>query len=161
MRRTPAERAQAFLVSLSKPVIVLFMTFMTFAAAYPILVAISAAGGDLKEPSLINEMPFVVRVFFGVILVPPLETAVAQWAPIMLCMRRFGMSATASGLISAILFGLGHSFSAAYMLATFVVGLLFSYTFFLAIARKESPFWMVTAVHATRNAVTLALRTLL
>lgn len=161
MKRSVTERTNALLVPLSKPVFVLLMTTLTFVAAYPVTAAILAAGGALNGPDLIDNMPFLVRVFIAVILVPPIETAIAQWAPIVLCTRRFGTSTTTAGLISALLFGLMHSYSPAYMLITFVVGLLFSYTFFLAIARKESPYWMLTAVHATRNFVTLALRTVL
>jgi hypothetical protein len=146
---------RAFLLGLSTPVFVLLMTALTFVVVLPLdLIVDAIVPSSGREPQYMDKYPLPGRVLISVVIFPPIETALAQWAPIMLCTRRLGMSATKAGLISALFFGLMHYYSAIYVAFTFVVGLLLSWTFFLAIERKESPFWVVTAVHALRNAVT-------
>jgi hypothetical protein len=98
-----------------------------------------------------------VQVSLGVLLAPFLETAVFQALPIELLSRKTMVGWPVIILISSVLFGAAHHYSRGYMLATFLIGVVFSYAYFVRRWKGGRPFLLVFAAHALRNSVSLSL----
>jgi membrane protease YdiL (CAAX protease family) len=93
--------------------------------------------------------------FLVVILAPPVETLVGQSFPIKLIQRIFGKRFNPIAFItSAIIFSLMHfGYSIWYCLIILPMGILLAQTFIIFQKRKESSFWVTTAVHSLRNLI--------
>ena len=101
------------------------------------------------------EDKFLGLFFLAVIFAPILETLIGQLIPIKLTQKvlRNKMNIIAV-LVSAIIFSLGHfGYSIWYSLITFPLGLLLAKTYVIFQKRKESSFWVTTAVHSLRNLI--------
>jgi uncharacterized protein len=126
---------------------------LTYVATAPLVVLV------LAIPNLSVGGPEFARHGLGAMIVvacliaPILETAVNQWACIRL-LNRFGCGTATAIIISALLFGLGHTYSLAYVLVTFNIGLVLAATFVIEDRRGGRPFLVTMAVHAMRNGMT-------
>ena len=95
-------------------------------------------------------------IVLGCIAAPLIETAVNQWACLRLLQKLRCKTGIAIG-ISALIFGLGHSYSAPYVFFGILVGIILAMVFTIEDARKGHPFIATLAVHALRNGITAAL----
>ncbi|WP_421806462.1 type II CAAX prenyl endopeptidase Rce1 family protein [Flagellimonas sp.] len=93
--------------------------------------------------------------FLAVIFAPILETLIGQLLPIKIIQKLLrNKHNTIPMLISAILFSLMHfGYSIWYSLLTFPLGLLLAKTYIVFQKRKESSFWVTTAIHSLRNII--------
>jgi cytochrome bd-type quinol oxidase subunit 1 len=107
--------------------------------------------------STVTKYGVFVQVSLGVLLAPLLETAVFQALPIELLSRKTAVGWPVIILISSVFFGAAHHYSRGYMLAAFLIGLVFSYAYFTRRSRGGRPFLLVFAAHALRNSVSLSL----
>ncbi len=98
-----------------------------------------------------------VQISIGVLLAPFLETAVFQALPIELLSRQTVVKWPAIILTSSALFGAAHHYSKGYMIAAFLIGVVFSYAYFVRRGKEGRPFLLVFAAHALRNSVSLTL----
>jgi hypothetical protein len=131
----------------------LIALLLTYAAAAPVLLAaLTMSDLQLGGPGF-EKRGLGSMILFGCLIAPMLETAVNQWACIRL-LNRFGCRTAIAIVISALLFGLGHSYSVVYILMTFTIGLVLAATFVIEDRRGGSPFLVTMTVHAMRNGIT-------
>lgn len=91
--------------------------------------------------------------FLIIVLVPILETLMNQYFPFWL-MQRWTLTKNKYGFYiftSAIVFGLAHTYSLAYMIFAFSVGLILGYTYFFYSKTPKTAFWSTTLIHSLRN----------
>lgn len=89
--------------------------------------------------------------FWLIVLFAPLfETFIFQFSIIKLLKFLFN-NYYFGIIISAILFGINHSFSVLYIINATLLGILFGYVFVLSIRRNGFPFWTVFLIHALVN----------
>ncbi|NDV15384.1 CPBP family intramembrane metalloprotease [Muricauda sp. TY007] len=96
------------------------------------------------------------RLFLvAVILAPLIETFIGQLLPIKLIQKILGEKFRVVALfISAIIFSLGHfGYSIWYSIIMLPMGFLLGETYIIFQKRKESGFWMTSAVHSLRNLI--------
>lgn len=128
-----------------------------FFAQYLISVTLGALFGYPPPGSdVFHGYPFWVRVLYGVILAPLYETLIFQWAIIKAIHGPMRRSWIFAGLVSAIIFGLGHGHTdwrAVRMVAT---GAILASVFVIE-SRRAGPALRATfLVHVTFNALALA-----
>src|SRR5690606_3581013 len=108
------------------------------------------------DPSKYNT---IALIFIVLILVPILETLLAQLIPITLTQSFIKKNPNRNGIIiSTIIFSILHiGYSLWYAIAVIPAGFLLAYTFVLFQKRKESGFWVTSSVHSFRNLIPLIL----
>ncbi|GAB2924102.1 hypothetical protein GCM10027093_74430 [Paraburkholderia jirisanensis] len=131
----------------------LIALLLTYAAALPVSLAVVTVPSVAFDGPGFEKHGLGSMILFGCLIAPMLETAVNQWACIRL-LNRFGCRTAIAIVISALLFGLGHTYSVAYVLTTFIIGLVLAATFVIEDHRGGSPFLVTMMVHATRNGIT-------
>lgn len=102
-----------------------------------------------------TEGPDLSSWFFLIILIPILETFIHQHLPFKL-MQSWSWAKNKYGLyiiVSAIVFGLIHTYSLQYMIFAFSVGLILGYMYFFYSKTPRKSFWSTTLIHALRNLV--------
>lgn len=100
-------------------------------------------------PVSLSTMSLGWRLVLASLVAPLVETAIFQWVPI----RKLGLRWYWGVFLSALMFGLSHWYSLSYMLATFMVGLVFAYGFAARDAATGKPFLLVAVTHAVHNGV--------
>ena len=107
----------------------------------------------------ISEKSISYRIVVGCLLGPVLETLLHQALPIYLFTKKWIKNRKLAIFISALFFGLMHSYSLHYILWTFVGGLLLAWAYLIYYEKYgfEKAFWAITIVHALRNAITLVM----
>jgi hypothetical protein len=88
-----------------------------------------------------------------IVLAPILETLLIQYLPFWL-MQKWSWTRNKYGLYiltSAIVFGLGHTYSLRYMIFAFSLGLILGYTYFFYSKTPKTAFWSTTLIHSLRN----------
>ena len=102
-----------------------------------------------------TEGPDLSSWFFVIILIPIFETYVNQYLPFKL-MQKWSWTKNKYGLyilVSAIIFGLLHTYSLQYMIFGFSGGLLLAYMYFFYSKTPRKSFWSTTLIHALKNSV--------
>lgn len=94
-------------------------------------------------------------ILLGCIAAPIVETAINQWGCLRL-LKRLGCRTGVANCISALIFGLCHSYSTPYVLLGILVGAILATVFAIEDARKGHPFLATVAVHALRNGIATA-----
>ncbi|HET6632443.1 MAG TPA: CPBP family intramembrane glutamic endopeptidase [Rhodanobacteraceae bacterium] len=137
----------------SMPGFVLWNVALSYAVVLP-LAAFCVTFGLEAGPKFPDG---VVEMFFATcVLGPPLETFVHQWLPIRI-LQRFGCRRSGTlVLVSAVGFGAAHWYSAYYIAAATLIGVVLGYAFLACDESGRSPFLTVSLIHAARNLVTFA-----
>lgn len=94
------------------------------------------------------------KIFFGIFLVPLLETLLFQALIIsIVCkvIKRNKFNFYPAIFISAIAFAVNHSYNYYYMIYTFLAGIILALAYYLARYRKESAVLLVFIIHAAYN----------
>ena len=101
----------------------------------------------------------IALIFMVLVLVPILETFIAQLIPITLSQSFIKNNPNRNGIIlSTIIFSTLHiGYSVWYAITVLPAGFLFAYTFVLFQKRKESGFWVTSSLHSFRNLIPLIL----
>ncbi len=135
---------------------VVFLSFVIIIPILPILFILDYVFGGSDEAIL--QLNFV-DIILGLVLAPLIETFIAQWLVVkLLRMVQFTKEKDVFiAFVSAIVFGIGHTFSVGDVFRGFVIGLLFAYSFILYEHKKKSPFWIVAAIHFVRNLISIIL----
>ena len=141
-----------------KPVsFILTTTFLNFILMIPIILVLIYF--EIEENEIggidIEKYSFLGFFFLAVVFAPILETLIGQAFPIKLTQKILQNKLNIIPiLISATLFELMHfGYSIWYSLLTFPLGLLLAETYMIFQKRKESSFWVTTAVHSLRNLI--------
>jgi len=137
-----------FVVLLVFASFVIIVPFMFLATVFPIFVPGPGSSG-VKHGAF-------VQIALGVMLAPLLETALFQALPIELLSRKTSFRWQTNVLVSSVLFGAAHRYSWGYVLATFLVGVVFAYGYAVRRRERGRPFLLVFLAHALRNSMSLA-----
>jgi uncharacterized protein len=98
----------------------------------------------------------VFAAIMACLVAPLVETAVNQWGCITL-LRKLGAGPWTAVFVSAALFAALHFYSWKYVFTTFPVGLVLGYVFIVEQMKRGRAFAIVAAIHALRNAISVAL----
>jgi hypothetical protein len=88
-----------------------------------------------------------------VLIAPFLETVFCQWLPTLIVFKFFKRNLLAAVLLSATLFGLGHTYNLFYIIATFAIGVVLAVGFIARYTKGGHPILLVSLVHALKNLV--------
>ncbi len=95
-----------------------------------------------------------IEAFILAVLVSPLfETLIFQHWVIKLILKKCDGAKLLSCLVSAVLFAASHYYSWAYVLKTFISGLLFGSLYLVSIRMNKNPIFMVFLSHAIYNSI--------
>jgi hypothetical protein len=127
-------------------------SYIIFLPVMPIIVLFPSLVADKAGPSLSSES-IALRIVFGVVVIPFLETTIFQWGLIRILANTFKLPIKWRVLVSAIIFGFSHSYSYQYVVFGFLVGLVLAYSFVVRDECDKRPFFCVFMIHALRNAI--------
>jgi len=106
-------------------------------------------GGPANLPAL----GMFGRLVLGSLIVPPIETAIFQWAPLRLLRDWLKLPTAAAIAVSAALFGIAHTYSVGYVVFTFLIGVVLAWGFVARDHLGGRAYLWICVVHALRNAV--------
>jgi hypothetical protein len=102
-----------------------------------------------------NNLEKVNYFFMSIVLGPLFETFIFQFSVIKvirLFIKKAKWGLYISVPFSALLFSLNHSYSIAYMVATFLTGLVYAVAFYIAQYRRDFPAFIIVAIiHSSWN----------
>ncbi|AKA70409.1 CPBP family intramembrane glutamic endopeptidase [Clostridium scatologenes] len=110
--------------------------------------------GQIGGPFSINTS-LAYEIIVGSILSPILETAIFQYAIIefLSSINILKGKSILIIIISAVLFGIPHSYSYIYIFYGFIMGLLLAYSYLTYKSKNFSAFWVVFWIHCIRNTI--------
>ena len=126
--------------------ITLFFGLITY--FLPIDLASETSGKGLES--------IIEQLIFGVLIVPLIETLLLQSLIItIICkiVKRPSLNIIPALAISALAFGLNHSYNMAYFIYTLIIGFFLAFAYFIARYRKESAILSVFLIHAIFNLI--------
>lgn len=134
----------------------LLSSYIVLVFFIPVLVVMYATGINTEggpDGSLDKAIEFMV-------IAPIVETLVYQYLIIRLFMyfaksRKYYPCAI---LISAIAFGLVHTYNPAYIFFAFFIGLVLAYMYYFYSKQPAKAFWTVALVHGLRNGISIVLQ---
>lgn len=130
-------------------------SFLIVCSVLPLLVLTDSIIGDNNNGPDIGVG--IGSWIFVAIIVPIFETLLNQKLPFNI-LQNWNLTKNKYGfyiLISAIIFGLFHTYSLQYILFAFSVGLILGYTYFFYSKTPKLAFWITTLIHGLRNLTTL------
>jgi hypothetical protein len=149
------DRLSAWLRNMSDIRLGALLLFASFAVNAPLVIFMEAhpLPVDAAGPIATQSMNVFGRLFVGSVVAPLIETALFQFAPVLLLRRRLGVRWPLVLMASATLFAAAHTYSLHYIVFGFLVGLVLAYGFAVRDKPGDSPFVLVCTVHGLRNAV--------
>ena len=136
-------------------VLVMVVTsFLVLIPFLPVLKYLVEHVGPLGGPDSLQGSIFL-QFIIGVTLAPLVETMLFQSLPIYILMTYTKLNNAAVMSISALFFALSHFYSLTYVFVTFFVGFVLAYAYIVYLKKRQSSYWVVVAIHALRNLVTL------
>jgi hypothetical protein len=136
---------------------VYLILFLSYAVLLPMIALDTIVVSDMLHveggPKNLPAFGMFGRLLLGSVIVPLIETAVFQWAPIRLLRTAFRLPAPLAIFLSAAFFAAAHTYSIGYVVFTFLVGLVLAYGFVVKDHPGGKPYLLICAVHALRNAV--------
>ncbi|PKM68124.1 MAG: hypothetical protein CVU95_05640 [Firmicutes bacterium HGW-Firmicutes-2] len=151
-------KLDTYLRSLPTAKFILIMTLISFLVVIPLALMAFFMNIDMNGPDF-DEIPIVLSFLSLGIIVPIFETLIFQFL-IIRFLKKFSFFKNRiyiTILISAVLFGLAHTYSIYYMFFAFVDGLLLAYAFVIYEDKKVSAFWVTMAIHGLRNVLSVAI----
>lgn len=133
----------------------LLSSYVVLVFFIPILVIMLATGVNTEGGPEVSRDKVIELVVIG----PILETLVYQYLIIRLFMyfaksRKYYPCAI---LISAIAFGLVHTYNPAYIFFAFFMGLVLAYMYYFYSKEPAKAFWTVALVHGMRNGIAIVI----
>ncbi|WP_395068071.1 CPBP family intramembrane glutamic endopeptidase [Paraburkholderia silvatlantica] len=151
--RICAQETKSWLFRLSTTKLVALALVSSYLAALPLLLCVPLfKSGQLPGGPDLGKHDVLKMVLLGCVAAPIVETAINQWGCLRL-LEKLGCKTGVAICISALIFGLGHSYSAPYVLMGIFVGAILATVFAIEDARKGHPFLATVAVHALRNGI--------
>ncbi|MCF8018514.1 MAG: CPBP family intramembrane metalloprotease [Vallitaleaceae bacterium] len=152
-------KLDTYLRSLPTAKFILIMTLISFLIVVPLDLMAFFINIDMNGPDF-YETPIVLSFLSLGIIVPIFETLIFQFLIIRFLKKFifFKNRIYITILISAVLFGLSHTYSIAYVFFAFIIGLLLAYAFVIYEDKKASAFWVTMAIHGLRNILSVAIK---
>lgn len=132
------------------------LTYVSQISWYSVVAGFYGVGQAMGGANFDGRSPLEIAIL-GCLIAPAIETLLLQYAPIRLCQMTKRVGALGAILISAVLFGVSHGYSADYMAAMFGVGIVFAYAFIIFDRRRERAGIFVFTLHAARNVVSFVI----
>lgn len=137
-------------ISMASFVILILLVCILWCVVFNVVIAASGIDvGYISEAPDINQ---VFEYFSGIVIIPMLESLLFQklpyWGLTKISYMRRNMWLIY--IISAALFALSHIYSIAYIIYTFIIGLILIYSYHIRI--NKHPFWTITLIHSLFNA---------
>lgn len=156
LKQNVMTKAMRFFQKTSIFLVILYMTILSI-----VISSIFAVIGDITRENLkgvdfskySKTEEFVLVVFIG----PLIETFIFQYLVIK-GVKYLTKNIHIQCIVSAILFSSNHNFNVLYIIDTFLIGLIFGYTFLIAKIKKCYPFWATFLVHLLHNFYVFAVR---
>jgi Type II CAAX prenyl endopeptidase Rce1-like len=104
-----------------------------------------------NHPNTFRFESFRERIFVVVLFAPIIETLIFQFFVIEKSIKYLKSNKLTALFLSAILFGLSHHYSIAYISKAFCAGLLFGLLYFVVQNKGRNPILYVTIAHASFN----------
>lgn len=154
---TYLRKIKFWLLELPTAKLIVLALVSTYVAVLPLILYLLfvTPGQSLSGPHL-GKHDVLKLIVMGCIVAPLIETAVMQWGCLRLLKKLRCRAGVAIG-ISALLFGLSHNYSSAYILFGVLVGAVLATVFIVEDARNGRPFLATWAVHLLRNGITAAI----
>lgn len=96
----------------------------------------------------------ITYILVLVIIAPFLETLIFQALVIEIVLKVNKKAVKWAIVLSALVFGLAHSYNIFYVFATFIIGLFYAWLYvFFKLHRKENAFLFVSLIHLTNNLI--------
>lgn len=128
-----------------------FSSFLIVCCVLPVVfISEKIMGENTEGPDLTSWITIII-------IAPIFETFLNQYLPFKL-MQNLSWTKNKYGLyilVSAMVFGLMHTYSLQYMIFAFSVGLILGYTYFFYSKAPQKAFWSTTLIHALRNSFTI------
>ena len=153
-----AESAFAFLTRLPTPVLIVVAVIASYAMNIVMMGLVTLVAPDVPVGGpqfTLQGIRFVAALIVACVIMPPSETFVFQWAIIVFLRRILRWRMAWAVALSAIAFGLAHTYSVPYMVRAAAGGLVLGTVFVVEQEKRGSPFWVVTTVHAFYNLIAL------
>jgi len=102
------------------------------------------------------------QIFIAALIAPIIETLLFQTL-IILGLRKIGCFRSRMSLvviISAIIFGIAHTYNVIYVIYAFLMGLILAYSYNAYIEKSDSSFLVVVMIHSIRNVLALIVTTI-
>ena len=148
------KKADEFLKKLSTLKFIITITFCTFLVSIALGSLSAILNTTISDTDVAVSNSSLIEAFIvSVIIAPLIETLIFQYV-IIKYLRKLNILKNRNSiiiLISAILFGLAHTYSLQYVIHMFFIGILLAYSFSIYEKKESSPFWTVCAIHSLRN----------
>ncbi|WP_251861344.1 CPBP family intramembrane glutamic endopeptidase [Clostridium sp. Marseille-Q2269] len=143
------------LYNLSKIKFIFAILALTYLALIPLIPIHILYENHIGPMGGFQENNKIICFLAVVIIAPILETLIHQCGVIALFSNigKFKDKKLVLIIISAITFGLGHFYSAIYILDTFIIGILLAYSFIVYEHKGQSGFWVTAIIHSLRNLI--------
>lgn len=140
-------------------VMIVLFTYLIFMPLIPLFYLGEKYIGLMGGATTITRSSLLVEGIGVTIVAPILETLIFQYGVIEILnhISYFKKKNLVIGIISAILFGVVHSYSVLYMFFGFIIGLLLAYSYILYKRKSFSAFWVVFWIHCIRNSISFLL----
>lgn len=132
---------------------IVYISILTYLVVVPYVVIISFFTDNIGESKVLSSNNLIEIIFVSLIFAPIVETFIYQTIIIqgLRLFTWFRSQPFIVASISALLFGVSHSYSIYYIIFAFLIGLLLAYSYLVYLYRKESSFWVTVAIHFIRN----------
>lgn len=94
---------------------------------------------------------FWEELFVAVLIVPAVETYLAQELIILFVLKKRKDAFMLACLSSAFLFGIAHHYSIPYIIKAFISGFLYASLYIVSLKKRSNPFLAVYIAHAAYN----------
>lgn len=150
-------KVDKLLNSINTIIFIIVMELLLFIPSILVNVILHLLGfnGDVGGPKAITKLTIIPLIIVTSIIVPIIETFIFQFGIIRI-LEKFEITKNKPVfmiLISAIVFSLNHTYSYAYILDTFLVGVLLAYSFLIYANKNKNPFLVVCVIHSVRNLI--------
>jgi len=148
------KKIDSYLRSVPTYKFIILMVLLSYIVVLPLIpIAILFELDEIGGPDSVRESSYILEFILVVIIAPFLETLIFQTS-VFYILNKFSFfknRVVIIILISAMAFGMAHSYSTIYILLGFVMGLVLAYAYHIYMQKKASSYKVVTLIHSIRN----------
>lgn len=136
-------------------ILMVLLTYVLIIPFIPVFYFYEKYIGSMGGADNLKEMSIVLKIVIASIVGPLIETTIFQYGVIekLSSTKRFKHKKITISIVSALLFGISHSYSCLYVFYAFLIGLLLAYSYLIYRDKDISAFWVVFSIHCIRNTI--------
>ncbi|WP_026895490.1 CPBP family intramembrane glutamic endopeptidase [Clostridiisalibacter paucivorans] len=141
-------------------VLIVVFTYLIFIPLIPLFYLYEKYIGSMNAPVSITRTSLLAQFITVSIVAPIIETLIFQYGviEILSSINYFKGKNIIIVIVSALIFGISHSYSVLYIFFGFIIGLLLAYSYILYKKKDFSAFGVVFWIHCIRNFISFMLR---